>query len=435
MAGSGSKLQPGVLPLALFCAPMLVCQAIDLSWRLFMPAFLATTAGLPLAAVAALIFWIRLLDAVTGPMVGIASDRWSTRAGRRRPWMVAAVPLICLGAAQLFFARPGDGVAAVAVACVLLHLGYTMLVVPHGGWGLELADTDAGRTRVMGFKMWAFLSGVPLTLGIPALMERWTGATLAAQMAALGWLIVALTAPLVLATVLTVPEPRQPQVRGPKQRGGMLQEFRRVVARPALARIMLLYAILSVADAAEGAVTLFFVADRMMLPGWATSGLLLPVVAGLVAMPLWTAFAMRVGQTTALVVVLCLRVFATPLALLLPAAEIAPLAALLCLRGLGLGVDYMLLRAMTARIVGDELADGRTGFAASHYALFNIATHVAGAIGAALALWALDRVGFVPGVSGSATAALPLLYALPSCVAGVTALILLWVWRGIHRRA
>ena len=103
-------------------------------------------------------------------------------------------------------------------------------------------------------------------------------------------------------------------------------------ARPMLLRIMLLYAILDVADAAEAAVTLFFVADRMMLGGWATSALLLPVLTSLLAMPLWIAFAMRVGRGPALAAVLSLRVITAPVALLLPAGEIAPLAALLIWR-------------------------------------------------------------------------------------------------------
>lgn len=82
-----------------------------------------------------------------------------------------------------------------------------------------------------------------------------------------------------------------------------------------LVLILLLYAALGAADAAEGAVTLFFIGEALGIHGW-TGALLL---------------------------------------------------AHLLIRRLAWGADYMLLRAM----VSDLVRSGGNGFAAMHYALFN----------------------------------------------------------------
>ena len=52
---------------------------------LFVPTFYAEELGLGLAAVGAVLFWMRLLDVVSDPVIGWLSDRTKTRFGRRVP--------------------------------------------------------------------------------------------------------------------------------------------------------------------------------------------------------------------------------------------------------------------------------------------------------------------------------------------------------------
>ena len=57
---------------------------------LFVPTFYAEELGLGLAAVGAVLFWTRLLDVVSDPIIGWLSDRTPGRFGRRVPWIVIA---------------------------------------------------------------------------------------------------------------------------------------------------------------------------------------------------------------------------------------------------------------------------------------------------------------------------------------------------------
>lgn len=128
--------------------------------------------------------------------------------------------------------------------------------------------------------------------------------------------------------------------------------------------------VIGAADAAEGAVTLFFIEEALGIHGW-TGALLL---------------------------------------------------AHLLIRRLAWGADYMLLRAM----VSDLVRSGSNGFAATHYALFNVANKLAAALGVLGALTALAFIGFLPGaVHGPGETALRAIYALPSCLAGLIGLLAL----------
>ena len=51
----------------------------------------------------------RFTDVITDPLMGELSDRWQTRFGRRKPWVVVGAPLMMLGVYQLFMPPEGVG--------------------------------------------------------------------------------------------------------------------------------------------------------------------------------------------------------------------------------------------------------------------------------------------------------------------------------------
>ena len=80
------------LPLAALGLPMVV----------YLPPHYAALPALGTGIVGAIIFVARLFDMGTDPLIGWASDRFPTRWGRRKPWIVAGTPLLMLAAWFLF---------------------------------------------------------------------------------------------------------------------------------------------------------------------------------------------------------------------------------------------------------------------------------------------------------------------------------------------
>ena len=72
---------------------------------LLMPLY-AITMGLDAKAIAGIFFATKMFDVVTDPVFGIVSDRFPTRWGRRRPWLVLGTLILMLAIYMLFTSGP-----------------------------------------------------------------------------------------------------------------------------------------------------------------------------------------------------------------------------------------------------------------------------------------------------------------------------------------
>src|SRR5690606_40200796 len=80
------------IPLAIIGYPLAV----------YLPPFYAQEMGLNMALMALVLVLARFSDVITDPLVGMLSDRWRTRFGRRKPWLVMGTPLMLLGTVMIF---------------------------------------------------------------------------------------------------------------------------------------------------------------------------------------------------------------------------------------------------------------------------------------------------------------------------------------------
>lgn len=108
--------------------------------------------GLSLSAVANVLLFARLFDVVTDPLMGYVSDRTATRWGRRKPWMVCALPFMLMGIYHVFLPPEGAGVWYLFSWMMVLWIGWTMLLIPYYAWAAELSDDYDERTRITGWR-------------------------------------------------------------------------------------------------------------------------------------------------------------------------------------------------------------------------------------------------------------------------------------------
>lgn len=414
--GPGQRISRTAL--AAFTLPVVTFQAIEMTWRSYLPRFLEQDVGIALGSIAALMLGVRLFDAAADPLIGWMSDSRRTRFGRRKPWMIAGALLVSLAVLPLYLAPAGAGMAWVVGASLLLHLGYSLIITPHGGWGLELSMDSHQRTRVMGAKVWFAVAGSLTLLTVLSILEQRFATPLRAEMALFGWTI-ALLAPLTaIAPILLFAEPdvkRTPMV-------GLFDQFRHVLGNRALGVVLLLYTLTGIADAAAMSSFLFLTEEVFGLDRWGASLLLIQPVAALLALPFLSRLSARIGRPATLILSYSWQAAACCALLLVPAGAPALLGAVLAAKGLGWGVDYMLLRAMVADIAGD--ARSSSAGAASHYAASSITLKIAMGLGSGGALWAISL--------GSGPARLSLIQAafvLPALLAAAAA------WSLLYRRA
>lgn len=189
-----------------YALPALPLAALTLPLYIIVPTFYSETLGLPLAAVGSALLLVRILDAVSDPLIGWAADRWRPGIGRRRAVFVLSLPLTSLACVMVFWPPAGAGTSYLAFWGTALSLGYTATLLPYTAWGAELAGGYAERSRIAAFREGMTLVGTLVAIAVPFAVGVET-ADGVHGLAALGLLTAALLLMLGGLTAVAVPEP------------------------------------------------------------------------------------------------------------------------------------------------------------------------------------------------------------------------------------
>ena len=120
---------------------------------IWIPAHYAGGLGLSLAAVGTILMLARFTDVITDPLMGELSDRWRTRFGRRKPWLIVGAPLMMLGVYKLFMPPEGIGLIYFLVWLTLFFLGSTIISLPHRAWGAEAQQGDCSAGTICPYRI------------------------------------------------------------------------------------------------------------------------------------------------------------------------------------------------------------------------------------------------------------------------------------------
>lgn len=409
----------GRVVLAAFAAPALPLAAMYFPVYVFLAEFYATAHGLPLAAIGIVFIVARVFDAVSDPVAGIVSDRWTTRWGRRRPWLALGAPVVMVSAWMLFVPPAGIGLAGFALWLFLLTLGWTVMLTPYFAWGAELSGDYAERGRISVWRETAGLLGTILAAVLYSL-----GADAAEGMRNVAMLIVLAMPVACLVCLARVPEPRDYSRAGTSLRSltGILTD------EPLFRRLVLAFFLNSAANALPAGLFLFFVGQRLGAPELGGPLLIVYFGAAVLAAPLWPWLVRRHSKHRIWCWAMLYACLVFAAALLLGEGDVAGFAVICVLSGAALGADLSLPTAIQADVVDLDTArsgDQRTG---AFFALWSLAQKLALAGSGGLALIALGWIGFSPAGENPAPVlfGLSLLYALAPIVLKLASVALMW---------
>lgn len=359
-----SASQPVAAPLTtrrLLCyaLPWLVVQIVTLPLVNFVPGYYASELGIPLLQVSLVLLVGRGLDIFTDPLIGLLSDRTRTRIGRRKPWIIAGLPILMLGA-WLLFRPPDDAGAFYLLASVtVVYLGFTMIQITYAAWGAELSPDYQGRSRIAGWREGVGMVGTLTAISSPLIAQQFGGG-LKEAMGAIA-VAVLLLAPLLAAPALMfVPEP-PPRLEN-KVRLGISRGVRLALGNRDF-RIFaggLFFVFIGIAPG--GALSYILFKDAFGAPhlfAWAIMGGWLMT---LLCLPFWLWLGGRIGKHLSMIGALA---WITVFQLLTPVllyASIDPvwMVVLSVFNGAGLGALLVLPYSMIADIIdADTIASGR----------------------------------------------------------------------------
>lgn len=405
--------------LAAYAAVALPIAAAALPVHVQVPKFYSTL-GLDLAVIGAVLLGVRLLDAVSDPLLGALADRIPRRYGGHKAMIAGAVPALAAGL-WLLFNPPGQAsllLPWLIAALVFAYSGLSAASIGHLALGSALSRDYAERTRITATRGIAALAGVLCAAAIPEWLVLRQGAADGLSWFALGYAPV-----LVLAAVITLRAGPGPAVQVPP-RAVSFAALYLPLRNPRFRRLALVFLINGVAAAVPATLLLFFAADVLQRADLTPLFLLLYFIAGAVGMPFWVRIAARAGKVRAWLLAMVMAVAAFVWAWFLGAGDAAAFAVVCALSGFAFGADLALPASLLADLIDDD-EDDRGRPDGAYFGLWHLLEKLALALAAGITLPLLQWLGYQPGSAAGTGSVLSLVYALLPCAIKLSAAALL----------
>ncbi|MBC7203307.1 MAG: MFS transporter [Pusillimonas sp.] len=415
-----SGLQYGALglPLSFLALPLYV----------YMPSYYANEFGMSLTLLGALLLGVRIIDALTDPVIGQLADDVFQRGRRLTAWVAGvSVVLLWLGFTGLFFppqtfwgtaqaSRQGLLVWA-GVALLVTYLSYGVLTIIHQSWAARLGGNDRAQSQWVSWRESFALVGVLVASVLPSVAGM--GATS---------VVLGLTLLIGAIALMFGPAPDRnkldPQRVIVRRRQLIMQPWR----VPAYRGLIAVFLLNGIASAIPATLLLFFVNDRLMAQGWEGLFLFIYFAVAAGSMPVWIACVVRWGLSRAWLAGMALAIAGFAGAAFLGSGDIVAFALICAASGFALGADLALPAALLAKVIRRyEMQPGREG---AYFGWWSSAAKLNLALAAGLALPLLEGLGYTPGAQNAAGLfALTIGYAVLPCVLKLLAMGALWIWR------
>lgn len=378
----------------------LMLAAAGIPLYIHLPRFAAVNLGIGLGVIGTVLLLIRLVDVVQDPLIGWAIDRWP---GAQMGFAVLAAGGLAVGFPLLFSLPQGASLGALVAILILLFSAYSLGTILLYGRSATLAKQATARElmTLAAFREGGQLAGVVLAASAPALFVA-LGAG-AQGYPAFGLFLGALA---LVTMVLTLPIWRRPPITGQ----GLSFDG---LGQAGALRLLALALVNSLPVAITSTLFLFFVEDRLQLPGKAGPLLILFFLSAGATVPLWARLSNRIGPKQTLIIAMPLAILGFVGAAMLAPGNLAGFAVICLASGAALGADMVVLPAMFSVVLT------RAGLNASAaFGIWSFAGKLGLALAAFFTLPLLERSGFVPGQTNSAQAleTLNLAYAVLPCI-------------------
>jgi len=355
----------------------------------YIPRLYASEMGISLAMIGLVIMSAAIFDAVTDPVMGHFSDKWRTRWGRRRPWIVLGAPLWLFAVWMLLNPDYGITVAYLAFFYIMLRAASTIYGLPYTAWGLELSSNYHTRTMIQSVREKYVLAGLVASAVIIAFSEEIFGRAEASFVLQNFSIVVLVLVPICVLLVVTF-VPEVPAYNAPPV--SMKDGASRMWKNKLFSRLLMIELLIAGGENFRNTLSLLFLQDYVGLESVGRA-LILYFGAGLLAIPIWDWIANRFGKHISLASAMVLVGIVSISVLTVKHGEHMKFYFLFALKGFCFGAFAYLPRAMLADVVDLDTIRSGSARPASYYAILGFVTKCAASFGG-LSLPILAVIGY-----------------------------------------
>jgi len=384
--------------------------------------------GVALASIALVLIVARIFDAVTDPLIGYLSDRYNTRWGHRKPWLVSG-SLLAVVACWFLYVPPEEVSAGHFLLWFLLaYLGWTISEIPYRAWLAELSQDYNERIRIATWRTFARYLGFMAFYGIPFL-PMFETSEFTPESLRITAILAAVALPLTaIIAVLVVPRGAQPsreQTISPRR------ALSAMVHNKPLLYFLMIYAISGLSTGMAYGMLFFFVTGYLGMGPTLALLFFIGAPVGALVMPFWAWLARRIGKQQAWAIAYAASACFLLMHLLVPPGPgnewllVAVNIGVFAVSSAGVVIPA----AMLADVVDYGRWKFRGDYAGTYFSVQTMMEKAVEGIGAAAGLAVAGWLGFDPqAAQQTAAGARGLLLAFPVLPAAITLLAVPLIW-------
>ena len=375
---------------------------------IYVPKYYAAELGVSLALIGTILLIARISDVFTDPLIGYWSDRTRTRWGRRKPWIVAGMPLLTVSFYMLFLPPDDPAVLAEYVSFVSLenlftlylfvgimgvYMAMTMILIPYYSWASELSPDYRERSRITGWRSAIGVVGNLAAQGVP-IFFLWAfdyGGD-KAIMTILGVMMV-ITLPLgTYLTVTQVPETQDYEDSRTSLRDGLRLMWRNGPFKRLVTALMIGMTAFNITTPLYS----FYVGFVLGAPEMMVVMLFFFYACNIAGVPFWVWLSNCIGKHKAYSASFITIGLVNPLYIFHGWGDFWWMIPITIVSGFAAGAFASLPNSMKADVIDlDEMMSGDNR-AASFFATWSFTSKMAAALGSSVSMYLLALIGFDP---------------------------------------
>lgn len=368
---------------------------------LLLLSFMVRQLAIPPALAAAVIFFPRLWDVITDPLVGSWSDRTRSRIGPRRPWLLAGMALMPVAFLMMFGDSGLSGQSAAMYMLVVYLVGttaFTVFQVPYVALPAEMTQDYHERTTIMSWRIALLAVGILLSGGLAPALVEWSGGGRA------GFEVMS----IVIAAVVLIScasayftTGRLPVTPVKAQSASFREQFSAALSRPSYLSLLLAFVVQGLAVGCMLAAVEFYCVYQLGDASLTSTLFVCLVAPSLITMPIWAWVGRHKGKRFGYQ--LCTIIFAlSGMSLLFADAEqMWSVYLRIVVMGTAYAGTQMFPLAMLPDAISDDQRRSGANRAGAFTGFWTAGEKVGLAMGAVVFALILGLAGFLEGENGA----------------------------------
>jgi MFS family permease len=376
------------------------------------PDFYVTHHGVSLWLLGVVLFFLRLLDGLQDPFIGLLSDKFSSSVLRI---IIICSILLVISIYALFHPAGFSPVLWFAIAMGLSVTLYSIICINLNTLGALWSDDKNEQTKIAGARESSGLAGLLLAVTLPQILGKYLPQS---QVFLCFSLLLGLLMFMAIITFKTWFIKNRHLLERHKDNAYSLRKTLRKLPDDTY-KLFLVYGFSVLASGMPAILVIFFVRDLLKAEVYTGLFLLIYFLSGAITMPLWKIVSTNYGKYRAWLFSMLLAVASFFYVSFLGAGDVLQYALICAISGMALGADLTLPPSILADHIHQNKSDSS---AATQFSVLMLLSKAGLAVGSAIALPMLDLMGFMPNLVNAPKALLGLsvAYGIIPCMLKLT---------------